>query len=56
MKIKEISFRRVFNLGNYETVALELRADVNDNENIIESLDELKNVCDKYYNSKKKGN
>ena len=28
LNITEVSFRRVFNLGNYETIAVELRATV----------------------------
>lgn len=54
MQIKEISFRRVYNLGNYETVTLELRAAINENENIIDALDNLEKTCDDYYHSKKR--
>jgi len=32
MKITEVSYRRIFNLGNYESVAVALTAAVNDGE------------------------
>lgn len=39
---KEVSFRRVFNLGNYETMAIELVATVAEGQNeqdVIKALD-----------------
>lgn len=42
MKIKEVSFRRKFNLGNYETMDIELTATVNpedDVDEVIKALD-----------------
>jgi len=41
MIIKQVSFRRVFNLGNYETMTVELVADLNDGENPKEALNGL---------------
>ena len=34
MKVKQVSVKRIFNLGNYENIAIELIADVLENENI----------------------
>lgn len=42
MKIKEVSFRRKFNLGNYETMDIELTATVgpeDDVEEVVKALD-----------------
>lgn len=41
-KIKEVSFRRKFNLGNYETFDVELTATVGEEQNpgeVIKALD-----------------
>lgn len=40
-KIKRVAYRRKFNLGNYETLDIELEAEVNDNEDANGVLDEL---------------
>lgn len=40
-KITQVTYRRVFNLGNYETAAIELTAAVNEGEvtrTVIDSL------------------
>jgi hypothetical protein len=42
MKIKEISYRRVCSLGNYETATLEAVADVLENESFEEAYEKLK--------------
>lgn len=42
MKIKEIRYKRVKNLGNYESETLELLAELNDNNNLMEAIDQLK--------------
>ena len=42
LNIKEVSFRRVFNLGNYETIAIELVATVSDEQDagdVVKALD-----------------
>lgn len=42
MKIKEVSFRRKFNLGNYETMDIELTATVGPEDNVddvVKALD-----------------
>lgn len=36
MEIKEVSFRRKFNLGNYETMDIELVATVGPEDNVSE--------------------
>ena len=42
MEIKEISFRRTFNLGNYESMSIELTATIgpeNDVDEVYKALD-----------------
>ena len=41
MIITEVSYRRIFNLGNYESVTVALTAAVNDGEEIQEVIDAL---------------
>jgi len=41
MKITDVHYRRVFNLGNYETVTVELTAAVNDGEDTQSAIDAL---------------
>lgn len=41
MKITQVSFRRVFNLGNYETATVELVAVVNEGEDAKQALNQL---------------
>lgn len=55
MKIKQVGIRRVFNLGNYETFAIELIADVNETENVEEILDNLSKKTIDYRNKKMDG-
>lgn len=42
MKIKQIIYRRKFNLGGYETQDIELIAEVSENENVDEVFLKLK--------------
>jgi hypothetical protein len=39
--IKKVAYRRKFNLGNYETLDIELEAEVNEGENVDAVLDDL---------------
>lgn len=41
LKITEASFRRVFNFGNYETIAVELRATVTEKQDVQDVLKAL---------------
>ena len=41
MEIKEVSFRRKFNLGNYETMDIELTATVSPDEDAAEVVKAL---------------
>ncbi len=41
MKIKQVSYRRLWNLGNYENVTVELVADVTENETAEIVLNQL---------------
>ena len=46
--VKEVSFRRKFNLGNYETLDIELTAAINDGQNVQEVLSALEKGTIKY--------
>jgi len=46
--VKEVSFRRKFNLGNYETLDIELTAAINDGQNVQEVLSALEKETIKY--------
>lgn len=41
MKIIEVGYQRVFNLGNYESLRLESKAAVNEDEPVGDVLDQL---------------
>ncbi len=53
MKITEVKFRRVFNLGNYETIAIELTADVG-TSNHMDVLEDLEEEVNEYYSENRK--
>ena len=42
MKLRQIVFRKKFNLGNYETQDIELTGELSDNDNADEKFLELK--------------
>jgi len=46
MKIVEVTYRKKYNLGNYETHDIELKALVEDGEDPEEVLNKLKDACD----------
>lgn len=41
MIIKQVGYQRVFNLGNYESVRIELHAEINEGESVQDTIDEL---------------
>ncbi len=41
MKIIEVSFRRTFNLGNYESATVELKATINEGEDAKQAFNQL---------------
>lgn len=41
MQIKEVSYKRIFNLGNYESASVELRASISEMEDPKAAIDEL---------------
>lgn len=47
MKIKEISYHRTVNLGNYETVRLGAEAELSHDDSPVESYKKLKGWIDK---------
>lgn len=52
MKIKEVSFRRKFNLGNYETMDIELTATVGPEDDVNEVVKALDKKTVQIRNSK----
>ena len=42
MKLKQITYTRKFNLGNYETQDIQLTAELDENENVDEAFMKLK--------------
>ena len=55
MKIIQVSYRRVFNLGNYETETVEFVAAINDEENPQEVLRDLATEAFAWQRTKKGG-
>lgn len=55
MNVKEIAYRRIYNVGNYQSITIELRADISAEEDVTQSLNNLKNLCDEYYRQSIKG-
>ena len=43
MKIKTITYQRVKNLGNYESERIELSAELNDDDDVQKTINQLKN-------------
>jgi len=54
MQIKEVSFRRKFNLGNYETMDIKFVATVSENEDVKDVLQKLDVMTIQY--RKERGN
>ena len=48
MKIKEIRLGKTFNMGNYESLSIELMAEIEENEDVQISLRELSEEINKY--------
>lgn len=42
MKVKEVRYQRVKNLGNYESARLELVAELNEDDDVTEAIANLK--------------
>ena len=54
--INEVYFERVFNLGNYETCRIGLRATVTENNNVANTLVALDKATVRYRQSMNGGN
>ena len=52
MKIKEIRYQRVKNLGNYESARLEMVAEINEDDDVEKALDNLKQQVEKALENK----
>lgn len=55
MTIKQVSYRRIYNLGNYESATVEIIADVEKDESPETALDKLIERCKKWRETKAKG-
>ena len=54
MKIVEVSIGRTFNLGNFESLRIDLRAEIDEEkENVQKCLEELDAECQEYLRSSK---
>jgi hypothetical protein len=49
MIITNVSYRRKFNLGNYEALDCELTAAINETDTVEETLDELSSLARDWY-------
>ena len=52
MRIKTVGYQRVFNLGNYESLRIELHAEINEGEDVQATIDELSKEAAKWITSK----
>jgi hypothetical protein len=55
MIIKQVSYKRIFNLGNYESATVEIVADINATEKPEEVLDQLIAKTKVWRDKKEKG-
>ena len=53
-QIKEVTFRRKFNIGNYETFDIELVATVNEGQDVGEVIKALDRATVRYKNQRAK--
>jgi len=51
MRIKQVIFFKTYNTGNYENIRVELVADVDEDEDVHDVLDELKRKSDAWRRS-----
>ena len=51
MKVKEVRYQRVKNLGNYESARLELIAEVNEDEDVSSAIAQLKATVNSHLES-----
>ncbi len=54
MEIKTVKCRKVYNLGNYENIQIELIAEIKKDEDVLEVLEALNKEMDMYALHKKK--
>lgn len=54
MKIKTISIGKTFNLGNYESFRIDLSAEIEENEDVQQSMLKLTKEIKKFYQDHKR--
>jgi predicted Zn-dependent protease with MMP-like domain len=52
MKVTEIAITRKFNIGNYQTIDIHVRASVDQNEDPIQSITNLEKIINDYWNNR----
>ena len=52
MKVTEIAITRKFNMGNYQTIDIHVRASVDQNEDPIQSIANLEKIINDYWNDR----
>jgi hypothetical protein len=52
MKVTEIAITRKFNIGNYQTIDIHVRASVDQNEDPIQSIANLEKIINDYWNDR----
>jgi predicted Zn-dependent protease with MMP-like domain len=52
MKVTEIAITRKFNIGNYQTVDIHVRASVDQNEDPIQSIAALEKIINDYWSDR----
>jgi len=52
MKVTEIAITRKFNIGNYQTIDIHVRASVDQNEDPIQSIANLEKIINDYWNNR----
>jgi len=52
MKVTEIAITRKFNIGNYQTIDIHVRASIDQNEDPIQSIANLEKIINDYWSDR----